>query len=107
ADPLGLEPASVADVFERERPSHVGRLEPLRRLFEQTVMEWSGHRTESMLRRYIIDLENVRRAGKRRARTAGPLTTSVPSETVAHRPLREPLQNHYTTTESSGAAGGG
>jgi hypothetical protein len=36
ADPLGLEPESVADVFEGEGPAHVGRVEPLRRLFEQT-----------------------------------------------------------------------
>ena len=29
------------------------------------VMGWSGHRTESMLRRYnIIDLDDLRRAGK-------------------------------------------
>ena len=30
-----------------------------------TVMQWSGHRTESMLRRYhIIDLDDLRRVGK-------------------------------------------
>jgi integrase len=31
-----------------------------------TVMRWSGHRTESMLRRYhIVDLDDLRRAGKK------------------------------------------
>jgi len=31
-----------------------------------TVMLWSGHRTEAMLRRYhIVDLDDLRRAGKK------------------------------------------
>ena len=38
-----------------------------------TVMQWSGHRTESMLRRYhIIDLDDFRRAGKRASEYHGP-----------------------------------
>jgi Phage integrase family len=38
-----------------------------------TVMQWSGHRTESMLRRYhIIDLDDLRRAGKRASDYHGP-----------------------------------
>src|SRR5215813_5082432 len=38
-----------------------------------TVMQWSGHRTESMLRRYhIIDLEDHRSAGKRAGEYHGP-----------------------------------
>ncbi len=38
-----------------------------------TVMLWSGHRTESMLRRYhIIDLDDLRRAGKKASDYRGP-----------------------------------
>jgi len=38
-----------------------------------TVMQWSGHRTESMLRRYhIIDLDDLRRAGRRASEYHGP-----------------------------------
>jgi integrase len=38
-----------------------------------TVMQWSGHRTESMLQRYhIIDLDDLRRAGKRASEYHGP-----------------------------------
>jgi hypothetical protein len=38
-----------------------------------TVMAWSGHRTPSMLRRYhIIDLDDLRRAGKRASAYRGP-----------------------------------
>jgi len=38
-----------------------------------TVMAWSGHRTANMLRRYhIIDLEDLRRAGKRASDYRGP-----------------------------------
>jgi integrase len=38
-----------------------------------TVMQWSGHRTTSMLRRYhIIDLDDLRRAGKRASEYRGP-----------------------------------
>ena len=36
-------------------------------------MAWSGHRTESMLRRYdIIDLGDLRRAGKQASSYRGP-----------------------------------
>jgi hypothetical protein len=36
-------------------------------------MKWSGHRTESMLRRYhIIDLDDLRRSGKRASDYRGP-----------------------------------
>jgi integrase len=36
------------------------------------VMSWSGHRTESMLRRYnIIDLDDLRRAGKQASNYLG------------------------------------
>lgn len=38
-----------------------------------TVMAWSGHRTANMLRRYhIIDLEDLRWAGKRASDYRGP-----------------------------------
>ncbi len=38
-----------------------------------TGMAWSGHRTANMLRRYhIIDLEDLRRAGKRASDYRGP-----------------------------------
>src|SRR2546427_11598389 len=38
-----------------------------------TVMAWSGHRTPSMLRRYhIIDLDDLRRAGKKASDYLGP-----------------------------------
>ena len=38
-----------------------------------TVMAWSGHRTPAMLRRYhIIDLDDLRRAGKRASDYRGP-----------------------------------
>ena len=44
-----------------------------------TVMLWSGHRTEAMLRRYhIIDLEDLRRAGKRASDYQGPRENVVP-----------------------------
>ena len=43
-----------------------------------TVMAWSGHRTPSMLRRYhIVDLEDLRRAGKRASDYRGPDTNVV------------------------------
>jgi hypothetical protein len=36
-------------------------------------MLWSGHRTESMLRRYhIVDLDDLRRAGKKASDYRGP-----------------------------------
>ena len=36
-------------------------------------MAWSGHRTPAMLRRYhIIDLDDLRRAGKRASDYRGP-----------------------------------
>jgi len=42
-------------------------------------MHWSGHRTEAMLRRYhIIDLEDLRRAGKRASDYQGPRENVVP-----------------------------
>jgi integrase len=44
-----------------------------------TVMAWSGHRTPSMLRRYhIIDLEDLRRAGRKASDYRGPATNVRP-----------------------------
>lgn len=44
-----------------------------------TVIQWSGHRTESMLRRYhIIDLDDLRRAGKRATDYQGPRENVIP-----------------------------
>ena len=46
-----------------------------------TVMKWSGHRTESMLRRYhIIDLDDLRRSGKRASEYQGPKENIVKPE---------------------------
>jgi len=95
----------LADVFEREGTSHVGRLEPLRRLFEQTVMGVVWARTEFMLRRYIIDLEDLRRAGKRRASTRAAdnirlLRDGAPPSLEGT--TTKPLHDHG---KSSGAAG--
>jgi len=46
-----------------------------------TVMKWSGHRTESMLRRYhIIDLDDLRRSGKRASEYKGPKENVVKPE---------------------------
>jgi integrase len=43
------------------------------------VMQWSGHRTMSMLQRYhIIDLEDLRRAGKKASAYRGPKEVVVP-----------------------------
>ena len=62
-----------------------------------TVMRWSGHRTESMLQRYhIVDLYDLRRAGRRRVTTGGRSGTS--SRAI----LGEPPQNRPRTTEIQG-----
>jgi integrase len=46
-----------------------------------TVMKWSGHRTESMLRRYhIIDLDDLRRSGKRASDYRGPKENVIKPE---------------------------
>ena len=38
-----------------------------------TVMQWSGHRTMSMLLRYhVVDLEDLRRSGKKASDYRGP-----------------------------------
>jgi integrase len=73
-----------------------------------TVMQWSGHRTESMLRRYhIIDLEGLRRAGKRASEYRGsadnvrPLRDGAPPSSEA---TTKPLHDHG---KSSGRPGGG
>jgi integrase len=69
-----------------------------------TVMLWSGHRTEAMLRRYhIIDLDDLRRAGKRASDYRGPATNVVPvsARAVAKPTTTEPLQE----TESASIAG--
>ena len=56
-----------------------------------TVMQWSGHRTESMLRRYhIIDLDDLRRAGKRASDYRGPKENVIP----LGRTRTEPGQDH-------------
>jgi hypothetical protein len=53
-----------------------------------TVMKWSGHRTESMLRRYhIIDLDDRGGRGSARATTGGRRKTS------SDRNSAEPAQN--------------
>jgi hypothetical protein len=60
-----------------------------------TVMAWSGHRTAAVLRRYhIIDLEDLRRAGKRASDYRGPASNVVPlSARGAPKPTTaEPLQ---------------
>ncbi|HLK11072.1 MAG TPA: tyrosine-type recombinase/integrase [Candidatus Binatia bacterium] len=60
-----------------------------------TVMLWSGHRTEAMLRRYhIVDLDDLRRAGKRASDYRGPAANVVPigARAVAKGTTTEPLQ---------------
>ena len=43
------------------------------------VMQWSGHRTNSMLQRYhTIDLDDLRRAGKLASDYRGPRQAVVP-----------------------------
>ena len=64
-----------------------------------TVMLWSGHRTEAMLRRYhIIDLDDLRRAGKRASDYRGAATNVVPigARTAAKPTTTEPLQEAGT-----------
>jgi integrase len=64
-----------------------------------TVMQWSGHRTESMLRRYhIIDLDDLRRAGKQASDYRGPKDNV--SQPVFGRTRTEPAQS----LEKSGPA---
>ena len=59
-----------------------------------TVMAWSGHRTASMLKRYhIIDLDDLRRAGKKASDYRGP------KETVT--PLRPVEQQRSTPTKAA------
>ena len=42
-------------------------------------MQWSGHRTISMLQRYhIIDLDDLRRAGRKVSQCRGPKEVVVP-----------------------------
>jgi hypothetical protein len=72
-----------------------------------TVMQWSGHRTESMLRRYhIIDLEDLRRAGKRASEYRRPAdnvrTLRDGAPPSVEETTTEPLHDHG---KSSGAAG--
>jgi integrase len=46
-----------------------------------TVMAWSGHRTPSMLRRYhILDLDDLRRAGKKASDYRGPKENVVKAD---------------------------
>jgi hypothetical protein len=43
------------------------------------VMQWSGHRTMSTLRRYhIIDLDDLRRAGRKASDYRGPQEVVIP-----------------------------
>ncbi len=59
-----------------------------------SVMRWSGHRTMSMLLRYhIIDLEDLRRAGKKASDYRGP-------EPVV-KPLRRSGANPVTVRSRS------
>ena len=61
-----------------------------------TVMQWSGHRTLSMLLRYhIISLEDLRRAGKKASEYRGP-------EPVV-KPLRRPAASTVTVRSRSAA----
>ena len=72
-----------------------------------TVMQWSGHRTESMLRRYhIIDLEDLRRAGKRASEYRGPADNVHPLRDGAPPSIEatttEPLQDHGKPSSTAG-----
>ncbi|TMB18860.1 MAG: hypothetical protein E6J59_13575 [Deltaproteobacteria bacterium] len=69
-----------------------------------TVMLWSGHRTEAMLRRYhIVDLDDLRRAGKRASDYRGPATNVVPlgARTAAKPTTAEPLQEADSASVAS------
>jgi len=59
------------------------------------VMQWSGHRTNSMLLRYhIIDLDDLRRAGKLASDYRGPKEVVVPLNS-------EPRTNKVPTKRAS------
>ena len=61
------------------------------------VMRWSGHRTESMLRRYhIVDHDDLRGAGKKASNYRGR------KENVIKAILGDPPQNRPRTTEIQG-----
>ena len=58
-----------------------------------TVMLWSGHCTESMLRRYhIVDLDDLRRAGKKASDYRGPKENVIKGDFARTAP--EPPQDH-------------
>src|SRR5262245_23085770 len=62
-----------------------------------TVMQWSGHRTESMLRRYhIVDLDDLRRAGKRASDYRGP------KDNVSQPAFGKPAQNLHRALRNQG-----
>ncbi len=69
-----------------------------------TVMLWSGHRTESMLRRYhIIDLDDLRRAGQQASSFRGAKPNVIRADfSGRERTATEPPQNHVKSRVASG-----
>ena len=56
-------------------------------------MQWSGHRTMSMLQRYhIIDLDDLRRAGRKASDYRGPKKVVIPLD---------PARTSTVTTQSA------
>jgi hypothetical protein len=66
-------------------------------------MQWSGHRTMSMLHRYhIIDLEDLRRAGKKASNYRGPKANIVKGR--FDRTVPEPSQTDVNSSSLEVAA---
>jgi hypothetical protein len=90
-DPKAIRPARTPHDLRRSGVKHYidAGVDP------HTVMQWSGHRTESMLRRYhIIDLEDLRRAGKRASEYRGPADNVHPLRDGAPPSIEA---SHYRT----------
>jgi hypothetical protein len=62
-------------------------------------MQWSGHRTASMLRRYhIIDLDDLRRAGRKASEYQGATSNVRPIRPTAPEP---PQSNGNSSTRDA------
>jgi integrase len=102
-DPTAIRPARTPHDLRRSGVKHYIDAG----VNSHTVMQWSGHRTESMLRRYhIIDFEDLRRAGKRASEYRGPAdnvrTLRDGAPPSIEGTTTEPLHDHG---KSSGAVG--
>jgi hypothetical protein len=96
-DPKAIRPARTPHDLRRSGVKHYidAGVDP------HTVMQWSGHRTESMLRRYhIIDLEDLRRAGKRASEYRGPADNVRTLRDGAPPPIEGTTTEPLHTTEN-------